>query len=349
MAVGAIAASVGCSGRGSIEELSDDSGSPTTDGGIHREDAGDDAAVDREDLDASLENDGGNPGDSSVADASQLDSGTDAQVTDDGSAPDAGPSLNVIYASFNGMLVRIDPDTGTSVEVGQVRNAANEAQTYSDLVLTWTGNGGTAWMVTSYYQTPTLATLDLCTGLATLGPAIARSNPNNLVVEGLATGSDGTLYVASGNPASVSSPISNHLGTLNVTTGLITDLSATTIDAYQDDCDGLFLRVGTLYGYDVATANNLLDLYSLNLTTGAATRLLNPYPTYGGTTTVPLRIAWDDSRNKAFSWRDSDNNLLGFDMSNGVATAIGPTHASGSYGNQPSPGFFVAPMPDCDR
>lgn len=353
-AVGLVTLLSACSGSDNdalAETLEDGGDGAAIDGGREPEDSG--PARDRDaGMDAAQVDDG--------LDASATDSGSDAAPAVDAEADaaqadagnDAGPARNVVYASFAGMLVRIDPDTAELTEVGLVRNAANTQQTYSELVLTWSGNGDSALMVTSYYQTPTLATLDLCTGLATLGPALSRPSTTNQVFEGLAIRTDGTVYVASGNPGSVTSPISNRLGTLNLATGAVTDLSATTIDAYQDDCDMLFFRDGTLYGVDVATANNTLDLFSLSLTTGAATRSISPTPTYAGTSTVPLRIAYDESRGKAFSWRPSDRNLLAIDMTSGAATAIGQTHAASTYQigavDQPSRGFFVAPAPQCD-
>jgi hypothetical protein len=68
---------------------------------------------------------------------------------------------------------------------------------------------------------------------------------------------------------------------------------------------------------------------------------------------VPLRITYDSTRDKAFSWRDSDNNLLEFSMTTGAVTAVGQTHPNGTYRigstDQPSRGFFVAPPANCDQ
>jgi hypothetical protein len=341
----------GCSGTDADEQERMDSGPPQTDAGAELEDSGAPSGLDAGHDDAGpTRSDGGVDAghDDAGHDASTppLDAGSDASAEDAGA--DAGPAGNVVYASFNGVLVRIDPDTAALTEIGNVRNAANEQTIYKDLVLARSNTPNTALMITSYYQTPTLASLDLCTGVATLGPTLKRTNPNNLVVEGLAVHPNGTVYVASGNPPSPSTqPYSNYLGTLDLETGNITDLSTTTIDSGQDDTDMLFVRDDTLYGVDVLTANNRLDLFTLNLTTGAASIVASP--TYGGSTTVPLRIDYDASRQKAFSWRPSDRNLLEINLTTGAATALGATHANTAYASQPSRGFFVAPRANCDQ
>jgi hypothetical protein len=257
---------------------------------------------------------------------------------------DAGP-LNVIYASFGTTLVRIDPDTAALTEVGTLRNAADAGQTYADTVMTWSGSGDSALMVTSYFVAPTLATVDLCTGLVRLGPAFSRAASPNLVVEGLALHPNGTLYVTSGNPANPgNSPISTNLGSVVRETGAITDIGVA-VAGLQLDMDMLFVRGQTLYGVDVVTNNSRLGLFTFNLETGKDTQVVAP--SYGGPTLVPLRVAYDASRDKAFAWRPSDRNLVAFDLVTGAATPIGETHAAGAYGGAPTRGFFVAPAPAC--
>jgi hypothetical protein len=265
--------------------------------------------------------------------------------TDDAAAPDAATPEAFVYASFGTMLVRISPDSGELREVGRLRNAADEAQSYVDVVMSWTGTDNTAWLITSYYQTPTLARVDLCTGLVTLGPVLSRAASPNLTVEGLAVHPDGTVYMGSGNPANPAlSPISTNLGTVNTTTGVITDLGTTTVTSAQNDIDGLFFRGEVLYGVDVATVNSRLDLYTFDLSTGAETDAASP--SYGASTAVPLRIAHDDTRGKTFAWRPGDRNLVELDLATGAATALGETHAAATYDAAPSRGFTVAAV-DC--
>jgi hypothetical protein len=279
-----------------------------------------------------------------------MDAAVDAGDPDEdsGTEPDAGPALNVVYASFNGTLVRIDPDTAELTEIGVLRNAANESQTYSDVVMTWSRSGDTALMITSYYQTPTLATADLCTGLVTVGAAVMRASPTNIIAEGLAVHSNGTVYIGGGNPANpVTSPISNYVGTVVLGTGAVTDLG-TAVNTFQDDIDMLFFDDNdALHSVDVATTNSLLEIHSINLTTGAST-LVNDVAATSSAATV-LRLAYDDSRDKVFGWRQSDRNLVEINVGTGATTPLGETHASSLYGNQPSRGFFIAPAPtSCD-
>jgi hypothetical protein len=315
-----------------------------------------DTSVDEPILDASDTHDAAD-----VLDAAQtLDAGSDASAEMDATAPQDGASdagaadgavdaqtdggRYVIYATFNGTLVRIDPDTAQLTPIGALRNEEDAGQTFSEVVMTWTGEGDTAWLVTSYFQTPTLATANLCTAAVRLGPRFMRPASPNLVVEGLALHPNGNFYVASGNPATVTSPISSNLGTVDASTGFITDRGVS-VTALQGDIDGLFVRDGVLYGVDVTTNNGRLGLFTLDLETGKDTQVVAPY--YGATNTVPLRVAYDASRGKAFAWRPSDRNLLTFDLSTGAVTPIGPTHASNAPYGDVVRGFFVAPAPNC--
>lgn len=260
----------------------------------------------------------------------------------DANADAAASLLNVVYATFNGTLVRIDPDNATVVPVGKLRNKANEAQLYTDVVMHWSGAGDTALAVLDYAN-PQLGTVDLCTGLVTPGALITRTASPNLVVEGLALHPNGTWFASGGNPANKQSPISNHIGTLNTTSGVFTDLGAAVM-SFQDDGDGLFFRGETLYGFDVATTNNRLDVFTINLTTGANTNVL--MPTYGANL-VPLRTAYDASRDKAFAWRAGDRQLIEISLTENIVRPLFATHAANLYANQPSRGFFVAPSPRC--
>lgn len=108
----------------------------------------------------------------------------------------------------------------------------------------------------------------------------------------------------------------------------------------------LFFRGTTLYGVDVATTVNRMDLFSINLATGANVSIITP--TYAANF-IPLRLAYDESRDKAFAWRLGDRNLVEIGITENVVKPIGPTHAAGTYGNQPIRGFFVAPSPTCPK
>lgn len=282
--------------------------------------------------------------DSSLDAMPAQDAASDSGAQDAAADSETDAARNVIYATFNSTLVRIDPDTGKLTTVGTLRNVEDAGQTFSDVVMTWTGEGDTAWMVSSYYQTPTLAKANLCTATVQLGPRFVRPNSPNLVVEGLALHPNGNFYVSSGNPATVTSPISSNLGTLDASTGAITDLGVS-VTGLQGDIDMLFVQASTLYGVDVTTNNGRLGLFTLNLETGKDTQVVAP--NYGAMNMVPLRVAYDASRKKAFSWRPSDRNLLTFDLDAGSVAPIGETHSGDAGLGDVVRGFFVAPAPNC--
>ena len=62
----------------------------------------------------------------------------------------------------------------------------------------------------------------------------------------------------------------------------------------------------------------------------------------------PLRFAYDASRNKAFSWRLSDRNLVELSLTTGQATAIGETHTAVELGASVINGMAFAPPPACN-
>lgn len=98
----------------------------------------------------------------------------------------------------------------------------------------------------------------------------------------------------------------------------------------------------TLYGIDVNTPAAQLDLVTANLTTGAVSSVATP-PS-ASSTAVPLRFAYDASRSTAYSWRQSDRNLLAMSLVNGTVTAIGETHPASVYPGEVTQGFTVAPV-----
>lgn len=267
------------------------------------------------------------------------DAGEDASID---AGQDAGPALNRLYASFGETLVRIDPDTLQLTEIGRLRNAANETEAYSLVAMAYDPALEAVYLLTTYIA-PQLGTVDLCTGLVTLGPTLSRASSPNLVVEGLAVHPNGTVYVSSGNPPNPqNAPLSSHLGTLDLGSGFITDVGAAA-STLQNDVDQLFFQGATLYGTDIVSDMNRLDLFTFDLGTGVSTRVVAP--TYSPS--LPLRIAHDDSRGKTFAWRLADRNLLEIDLTDGEVTALGATHTSTSFGNAPSRGFFFAPEPGC--
>lgn len=332
---------LGCSGN-SNDELGDPLGSrdaaldASSDGGSAAPDASEPSGEEAG-LDATLD-----------AEPAPEDAGLDAANQDaelDAAGPDASSDAAVaddtaVFATFGNVLVRIDPDDATLVEVGVLTDSLNSNLTYQEVVMHGSGTRGTA-VATLGWHTPRLATVDLCNARVTVGATVTRPTPvtANLVVEGLARHTNGTWYVASGNSAST---LSRSLGTIDLSTGIITNLSTTLITSVQNDMDMLFFRDGALYTMDVATDLDRSDLFTLDLVTGAASNHVISMDS-----DEPLRLAYDESRDKVFSWRVGDRNLLEINLTTMAATAIGQTHPSTSYGNALVRGFFVAPVPVC--
>jgi hypothetical protein len=286
----------------------------------------------------------GNAGEPAIGGAAGF--GGEAGESGEGGAGGSGgeaPTGNVLFASFGTKLVWLEPETGKLHEVGNMRSAQGDV-TYSEVLFAYGGVPGEAWIVTPRYDStanlppPELGKLDLCTGVVSELTALTRVSAAPKVVEGLARHPNGTWYAATGPSTQF---ISNKLGTLNVATRVVTDLAGT-IDTIQNDMDSMVFVGTTLYGIDVATDNSRLDLVTANLTTGNVTIVASPTFTSGAA--VPLRLAYDETRGRAYSWRTSDRNLLELSLVTGAATAIGETHASNVYPGETVQGLTVAPV-----
>jgi hypothetical protein len=273
--------------------------------------------------------------------------GGEAGVGGEGGSAGAGPTGNVVYASFGTKLVWLEPETGKLHEVGDMRSAQGDV-TYAEVVFAYGNVPGEAWIVTPRYEAtanrppPELGKLDLCTGIVSELGVITRVGTAPTAVEGLALHPNGTWYVSTGaNPPGPNQYLADKLGTLNAVTRAVTDLAGT-VDTLQNDMDSMAFVGSTLYGIDVATNSSQLELVTGNLTTGAVSSVA--VPSSNGSTAVPLRIAYDDTRSKAYAWRQSDRNLLEMSLANGTVTAIGETHPSTVYPGEVTQGFTVAPV-----
>jgi hypothetical protein len=213
---------------------------------------------------------------------------------------------------------------------------------YGDLCMVYSGSGTTAYATLGYYQgNITFATIDLCTGLTTTGPALSRPATTTLVVEGLAVAPNGTVYVASGDNAST---FSVNVGTLDIETGVITNLGGA-VSSVENDIDHLFFSGDVLYGLDVALTAQQLDVFTFNLTSGASSPVATP--SFATPQAVPMRFTYAPIHQQGYGWRPSDRNLLQVDLTDGSSTPVGETHPAGLYGSQPVHAFFVAPTPTC--
>lgn len=283
----------------------------------------------------------GNAGTSATGGASGGEGGSG-----EGGGAGEGITGNVVYATFGSKLVWLEPETATLHEVGDMRSAQGNV-TYSEVVFAYGNVPGEAWIVTPRYDAtanqppPELGKLDLCTGIVSELGTLTRVGTAPTALEGLAMHPNGTWYVSTGaNPAGPTQYLTNKLGSLNVATRAITDL-ASTVDTLTDDMDSMAFVGNTLYGIDVNTTNAQLELVTANLTTGAVTSVASP--TSASATAVPLRFAYDATRSTAYSWRQSDRNLLTMSLVDGTVTAVGQTHAANVYPGDVVQGFTVAP------
>lgn len=251
-----------------------------------------------------------------------------------GGAP--GGPLNVLYATFNGTLVRLDPETAGLVEIDTVRNAAQQGTVYPDIALTWDRLQGVARALVNPFTAPQLGVIDLCTGLVTLGPSLTLNAVPLTNAEAFAQHPNGTFYVGSGTVQYLSPT----LGTLNVTTGAVTAIGS--YDTTQDDADHYTFVGDQLHVLDVGSA--VYGWYRLSLTTGAATLVAEPP---GTVTTSPQRIEFDETRQQGFGWRANDRQLLAVNVVDASTSPIGETHAAGAYANAAMRGFMSAPLASC--
>lgn len=261
-----------------------------------------------------------------------------------GGGGSGGVTGNVVYASFGTKLVWIEPETGKLHEVGDMRNTQGTA-TYTEVLFGYGGVPGQAQIITPRYAvtgTPQLGKLDLCTGIISDLVTVTRTGNAPTVIESLARHPNGTWYVSTGAfPAGPQQSQSNRMGTIDVTTSVVTDLSGT-INTLQDDIDSSAFVGTTLYAIDVATNTSQLELVTINLMTGVATSIATP--SFGTGTATPLRMAYDESRGKAYAWRPSDRNLLELSLINGTVTPIGETHPADVYPGAVSQAMMVAPV-----
>lgn len=284
---------------------------------------------------------GGDAGEPSVGGAS----GGEANGGEGGGGS-VSPIGNVVYATFGTKLVWLEPETGQLHEVGDMRSAQGDV-TYAEVVLAYGDVPGEARIVTPRYEatanqpSPQLGKLDLCTGVVSELATLTLTVGTLTALEGLAMHPNGTWYVSTGTfPPGPTQYLTNKLGSLSLGTGAITSLAGT-VDTLQNDMDSMVFVGTTLYGIDVATGTSQLELVTADLTTGLVSSIATP--TYAGSTAVPLRLAYDATRSKAYAWRSSDRNLLEMSLANGTVTAVGETHPANVYPGEVVQGFVVAP------
>jgi hypothetical protein len=268
-------------------------------------------------------------------------------VAGEGGEPQA---LNVVFATFGSSLVRIDPDTADVTVVNTLRST-DGLTTYSEASIAYGGVPGQALIVTPRYDAtadlppPALGALDLCTGIVTDLVELTRDTGGIVrAIEGITRAPSGVWYVSTGDLAGPQASVTNRIGTLDVATRVVSNLSAT-VNTAQDDMDAIDFVGDVLYGVDLATNTTSLELVTISLADGLVAIQASPVFAAGAT---PLRFAYDASRSKAFSWRLSDRNLVELSLTTGQATAIGETHSAEELGASIINGMAFAPPPACN-
>ena len=131
-----------------------------------------------------------------------------------------------------------------------------------------------------------------------------------------------TMYVSYGN--SGSSYLSNRLGMINSTNGIITHIS-TISGSVDNEMDAIAFIGENLYGIDVAGEPSYL--YSLNKTIARASTI-GQVAGYNNIND----IAYDATTDKLYAAATPARSLITINPSTGEATLVGITHASTEFG-----------------
>jgi hypothetical protein len=218
-------------------------------------------------------------------------------------------------------------------------------------VLAWDETAGVARAILSPYTTlggaptPRLATIDLCTGALTPGPAISVNAAQVRRSEGLARDPvTGTFYVTVGRTGTGTATefLSESTGTIDVSTGAVSVLG--NHQTYQDDGDCLTFVGSNLQLLDVATATNQGAVYTINKTNGQATKLVDVGPRV-------LRIATDPTRGVVFATYGEGAGVARgvgtVDLGTGALTRLGADLPDASYPGNQFTALLSAPAPVC--
>ncbi|MBZ5697188.1 MAG: hypothetical protein LAN18_01430 [Acidobacteriia bacterium] len=186
--------------------------------------------------------------------------------------------------------------------------------------------GGVPYAITDFFDPTTaqLATLNLGAGAATL---VGLPWGQALSIMGMACSRDGTLY-AVGQADTTKPDTFNSLYTVNRETGFASPIGSTEVKDSSDPSgfSGFFMALafapnGTLYG-----VNSTSTLFSIDLTSGLATKVVALVHSASGGPLVPLMgvmgLAIDSDGNFYVSDFVASSSIYALDVSTGVATPI---------------------------
>lgn len=257
-------------------------------------------------------------------------------------ASDGGPR-NALYAHIAGYLVVVDVTSGALTEVGPT------GQQY--IALAWDETAGVTRAVIGNFTplggatTPKLGTIDLCTGVVTVGPNVSVDSVQVRRSEALTRDpSTGVFYVTVGRNGTAADTefISESVGTIDVATGAVTVLGNP--QTLQNDGDGLAFVGQTLELLDVATGLNQGALYRIDKTNGQATKVSDPGARV-------LRIAFDASRGVMFAaYGEGTGTARGIgtlSLDSGALTPLGADLQDASYPSNQFTALVSVPLPSC--
>lgn len=224
--------------------------------------------------------------------------------------PWSAHAATILGVGWDGMVVRIDSETGSHETVG--------SSGFSGLnSLARNSSGGFFSAAGNPLDTTaaTLVTIDPLTGLGTAVTTLSGVQAGE--VRALAFSSSDVLYAIRNGGGPFATTVADDLYTINVSTGLASAVGNTGLPGIQ----GLgFSSEDTLFGWDLNTTGTGLGLVTINSATGAATDV-NALIGEGGISVQSVAFGSDGSL-----WGVHDALYL-LDPSTGSATAVG----SGGY------------------
>lgn len=226
-----------------------------------------------------------------------------------------------LYGVIADTFVELDPETGALREVGP---------TEPDARFGWDPAARKLRLIRSPGDAPSLGTMDPCTGVISVGPAIRRDGVHVPRAEALAWRDDAqTMYVGIENAT---------LATLDPELGTATAVG--NVDTLQDDIDAMIFAGPTLYALDLDVPD-VSELSRIDPGTATATRIADVAPTL-------RRIAYDPQRALLYSFDVTSRELVTIDPANGRSTPVGPaSYAAGAYGTRTMTGFVATPRAIC--
>ncbi len=232
-----------------------------------------------------------------------------------GKRRDTTPEIELVGVSGSHVLA-VGAADGAATLIGSTEELRDVG------ALTYDRASGTLYGVNDHTRLPTLITIDLATGEATVIGPIAPPRSKLTRVEGLAFNPvDGTLYAAGGKSAFAS----NRLLRVDPATGAAHELARVS-GTLQNEIDAMAFADGVLYATDGVAGSTVL--YRIDPATGEATALGEPF-----TQNVTDMDYYPDIY-RLFGTIGARRQLVILNLG-GEATELGPTHGELDFEGAP--------------